>query len=94
MSIDLLPQADYVIVQAVKAQSKTASGIYLPEAAKEKPKTAKVLAVGSDVEGIKVGQQVIYKNEYEATTVKSGAEEYVIVFKKNIIATVVEKQGK
>jgi co-chaperonin GroES (HSP10) len=35
-----------------------------------------------------VGDQIIYKNEYEATTVKDGSQEYTIVFKKNIIAIV------
>ena len=88
MAINIQPMADYVVVKAEEAETKTASGIYLPDQAKEKPKTAKVLAVGADVSEVKVGDRVVYKNEYEATTVKSGPEEYVLVYKKNIIATV------
>jgi len=79
--------ADYVVVQTEEAAKKTASGLYLPDSATEKPKTAKVVAVGSDVKNVKVGEKVIYKNEYEATTVKIDGQEYILVYVKNIIAT-------
>lgn len=79
---------DYIVVQSETAQTKTASGLYLPGNAQEKPKTAKVVAVGSDVKEVKVGERVIYKNEYEATNVKVGKDEYTLVYKKNIIAKV------
>ncbi len=88
MATPVNPMPDYVVVQAEEAVAKTASGIYLPNGAQEKPKTAKVVAVGDNVSNIKVGERVIYKNEYEATTVKVGKEEYILVFKQNIIATV------
>ena len=88
MATSINPMPDYIVVQAEKAASKTKSGLYIPESAQEKPKTAQVVAVGAGVEGVKVGQQVIYKNEYEATTVKLGTDEYIVVFKNNIIATV------
>lgn len=87
MSVPLQPMAEYVVVQTEAAAKKTASGLYLPDSATEKPKIAKVVAVGSDISGIKVGEKVIYKNEYEATTVKIDGEEYILVFYKNIIAT-------
>ena len=82
------PMADYIVVQAEEAALKTASGLYLPGNAQEKPKTAKVVAIGKDVSEVKVGDRVIYKNEYEATNVKSGKDEYTLVLKSNIIATV------
>ncbi len=88
MAVPIQPMDEYVVVEQEKAQTKTASGIFLPESAQEKPKTATVVAVGSDVSTVKVGDRVIYKNEYEATTVKVGSEEYIVVYKKNIIATV------
>lgn len=88
MALNIQPMADYVVAQAEAAEIKTASGLYLPGNAQEKPKTAKVLAVGSDVREVKVGDRIIYKNEYETTSVKSGKEEYIVVFRKNIIATV------
>jgi chaperonin GroES len=87
MSVPLQPMAEYVVVQTEEAAKKTASGLYLPDSATEKPKTAKVMAVGSDVKNVKVGEKVIYKNEYEATTVKIDGQEYILVYVKNIIAT-------
>ncbi len=88
MSVPLEPMAEYIVVQAEAASNKTASGLYLPDNAKEKPKVAKVLAVGTEVKGIKVGDKVIYQNEYEATNVKLDGQEYTLVFQKNVIATV------
>jgi chaperonin GroES len=90
MAIPINPVAGYVVVQADEAEKKTASGLYLPDSAKEKPKTAKVVAVGDGINDVKVGDRVIYKNEYEATTVKVKDEEYILVFFKNVIATVKE----
>lgn len=87
MSVPLQPMAEYVVVQTEEAAKKTASGLYLPDSAKEKPKIAKVVAIGDAVKGVKVGDKVIYQNEYEATTVKVEGEEYILVFFKNIIAT-------
>lgn len=88
MSVPVKPQAEYVVVQAEAAQTKTAGGLYLPNGASEKPKVAKVVAAGSDVKDIKVGDRVLYKNEYESTSVKVDGAEYVIVFHKNIVATI------
>lgn len=88
MSINVNPMADYIVVQALEAKSKTKSGFYLPDSAKETPKTAKVVAVGSAVKDVKVGDQVIYKNEYEATSVKHNSEDYTVINKSNVIATV------
>lgn len=86
MAVAIQPMDEYVVVQAEEAKTTTASGLYIPDSAQEKPKTAKVIAVGSDVKSVKVGDNIIYKNEYEATNVKVGKEDYTIVYKKNIIA--------
>lgn len=86
--MNIQPMADYVVVQADEAQTKTASGLYIPGNAQEKPKTAKVLAVGAAVKSVKVGDRVIYRNEYEAVTVKQDKQEYILVFAGNVIATV------
>lgn len=88
MSVPITPMQGYVVAVAEEAANKTASGLYLPEAAKEKPKTVKVVAVGPGVDGIKTGDRIIYKNSYEATDVKMGADEYTIIFWQNIIAVV------
>jgi chaperonin GroES len=85
-----------VVAQAEEAESKTASGLYLPDNAKEKPKTAKVVAVGPGKIGddnervpmtVKVGDRIIYKS-YSTTDVKVGKEEYMLVKEEDILATV------
>lgn len=86
--MNIQPMADYIVVQADEAQAKTTSGLYIPGNAQEKPKTAKVLAVGEAVKNVKVGDRVIYRNEYEATTVKVDKQDYILVFAGNVIATV------
>jgi len=88
MSVPIQPMSDYVVTQAEEPTSKTTSGLYLPDNAQEKSKIAKVVAVGKGIEGVKVGDRIIYKNEYEATTAKINGEEFTLVFWKNIIATV------
>lgn len=88
MAVHIEPQADYVVAQHKAAETKTASGFYLPEGAKEKPKEATVVAMGANIQGVKVGSKVIYKNTYDATEVQQGTDEYVIIHKDNIVATV------
>ncbi len=87
MSVPLVPLADYIVVEQEQAQSKTASGLYLPEKAAEKPKIAKVLAVGKDVKAVKVGDRVVYGG-YSNTEVKIGSTEYILVKEENVYAKV------
>lgn len=88
MSVPIQPMAEYIVVKAEEAVSKTASGLFIPGNAQEKPKIAKVVALGKDVKEVKLGDRIIYKNEYEATSVKVDSTEYTLVFAKNVIATV------
>jgi len=87
MSVKVQPLADYVVAEAEEAETKTASGLYLPEKAAEKPKVAKVLAVGKDVKQVKVGDRIIYKS-YSTTEVKVGSDEYILVKEEDVLATV------
>lgn len=87
MSTPLTPLADYIVAQAEEAETKTASGLYLPEKAAEKPKTAKVLAVGKTAKQVKVGDRIVYKS-YSTTEVKVGSEEYILVKEEDVLATV------
>ena len=87
MSSPLQPLGDYVVAQAEEAESKTASGLYLPDAAKEKPKTSKVVAVGPAVKQVKVGDRVVYKS-YSNTDVKVGKDDYILIKEEDILATV------
>jgi chaperonin GroES len=96
MSSPLQPLSDYVVAQAEEAQTKTASGIYLPDNAQEKPKTAKVVAVGPGKVGddneripmtLKVGDRIVYKS-YSTTDVKVDGKEYILVKEEDVLATV------
>jgi chaperonin GroES len=87
MSSPLQPLADYVVTQAEEAKSKTTSGLYLPDNVAEKPKTSMVVAIGTDVKRVKVGDRVVYKT-YSTTEVKVDKEEYVLVKEEDILAIV------
>lgn len=86
MTIPIKPLADRVVAVREEVATKTASGIYLPDAAKEKPVLAKVMAIGPDVKGIKVGDRIIYK-EYSVTELKVEGTEYLIVKEEDVLAT-------
>lgn len=90
------PLGDRVVLKSVEAEEKTASGIILTGAAKEKPQFAQVVAVGSGiVDGktvdmeIKVGDKVIY-NKYAGTEVKIDSEEYIVLKQEEIVGVLVD----
>ncbi len=87
MNSPLQPLADYVVTVAEEAQSKTSSGLYLPDNAAEKPKTAQVVAVGSGVKQVKVGDRVVHKS-YSTTEVKVDGTEYTLVKEEDVLAVV------
>lgn len=87
MSVKITPLGDRVVAEAIEQESKTASGIYLPDNAKEKPVMAKVIAVGKNVKNVKVADKILYK-EYSTTEVKMDGKEYILVKEEDILATV------
>jgi chaperonin GroES len=87
MAAPISPLSDYIVAQAEAAETKTAGGLYLPESAKEKPKTANVVAVGPKAKQLKVGDKIVYKS-YSTTDVKVGKEEYILVREEDVLATV------
>jgi chaperonin GroES len=87
MSTPLQPLADYIVAVGEEAATKTASGLYLPEKSAEKPKTAKVVAVGKEAKQVKVGDRIVYKS-YSTTEVKIGQDEYILVKEEDVLATV------
>ena len=87
MSSPIKPLGDRVVAVREKAAEKTASGLYLPDNAKEKPVTAEVQAVGKDVKDVKVGDKILYK-EYSTTEITVNGTEYLIVKEEDILATV------
>jgi chaperonin GroES len=87
MSAKIQPLAEYVVAVSEEPETKTASGLYLPDNAAEKPKVAKVIAVGKDVKQVKVSDRIIYKS-YSTTDVKVEKEEYILVKEEDILATI------
>ena len=87
MSAPLKPLGDYVVAVGEEAETKTKSGIYLPEKATEKPKTAKVVAAGPNAKQVKVGDRIVYKS-FSTTEVKVNGDEYILVKEEDVLATV------
>lgn len=83
------PLADRVLVKTEKTESKTASGIIIPDTAQEKTQTAVVIAVGDDKEKIKVaaGERIMY-DKYAGTSIKIDGEEHLILKAGDIIAVI------
>jgi chaperonin GroES len=87
MSTPIKPLADRVVAVRAEVATKTASGFYLPDNAKEKPVMAEIKAVGPDVKTLKVGDKIVYK-EYSTTELKIDGTEYLIVKEEDVLATV------
>jgi len=85
--VPITPLADYVVVQQEAATTKTASGLYLPDSAAEKPKIATVLAVGPTVKEVKVGDKVVFGG-YSNTDIKIENADYMLVKAENIYAKI------
>jgi chaperonin GroES len=87
MSTPLQPMGDYIVAESEEAETKTASGLYVPGNAQEKPKTAKILAIGKAVKELKVGDRIVYKT-YSTTEVKVESKDYILVKEEDVLATV------
>jgi len=93
---NIKPLFGNVLVKPLEAENKTASGIILPDTAKEKPQIGTVMAIGDGEmtpEGkkvpmvVKVGDKVMYK-KWGGNEIKVGTEEWTIVDQKDILAVV------
>ena len=98
MSVSIKPLEDRIVVKALEAETTTASGLVIPDSAKEKPQEGEVLAVGPgriDDKGnrvpldVAVGDKVIY-SKYGGTEVKYAGEEYLILSARAVLAVVVK----
>jgi hypothetical protein len=82
------PLGERILIKQTEQEEVTKSGIVLPgTASKEKPIIGEVLAVGSKIEEVKVGDKVIFE-KYSGTEVKDGEESYLILEKDNVLAIV------
>ncbi len=96
MSISIKPLEDRIVIRQVEAEQTTASGLVIPDTAKEKPQEGEVIAVGPgrvDDNGnripvdVKVGDVVIY-SRYGGTEVKYDGQEYQILSSRDVLAVV------
>ena len=97
MSVSIKPLEDRIVVQPVEAEQVTASGLVIPDTAKERPQEAEVIAVGPgriDDHGnripvdVKVGDKVIF-SKYGGTELKYNGEEYLVLSARDVLAVVV-----
>ena len=97
MSVSIKPLEDRIVIKSLEAEQTTASGLVIPDTAKEKHQEGEVLAVGPgswNEDGderiprdVKVGDRVIY-SEYGGTEIKHGGEEYLILSARDVLAIV------
>ena len=94
--MNLKPLDDRVIIEAAKAETKSAGGIVLPDSAKEKPQEGKIVATGPGVldddgkrakMSVKKGDRVVY-GKYAGTDIKVDGKEYKIMRERDILAKI------
>lgn len=90
-NVNIKPLADRVLVQPAAAEEKTASGIIIPDTAKEKPQKGEVIAVGTGKKDepltVQVGDQILY-GKYAGTEITVEGKEYLIMRESDIFAVV------
>ncbi len=91
MAIKIKPLADRVLVEPAAAETKTASGLYIPDSAKEKPQKGVVIAIGTGKKDepmtVKVGDDVLY-GKYSGTEITIEGKEYLIMREADIFAII------
>ncbi|MDB4590481.1 co-chaperone GroES [Flavobacteriaceae bacterium] len=91
MALKIQPLSDRVLVEPQEAETKTASGLYIPDSAKEKPQQGKVVAVGKGKKDhnmtVKVGDIVLY-GKYSGSELKHEGNDYLIMREEDILAII------
>ncbi len=89
--MNVRPLADRVLVEPKEAETKTASGLYIPDTAKEKPQEGKILAVGSGKKDepmeLKAGDIVLY-GKYAGTEINVDGKSYMIMRQSDVLAII------
>ncbi len=85
------PLADRVLIEPKEAEAKTASGLYIPDTAKEKPQAGKIIAVGCGKKDepmeLKVGDNVLY-GKYAGTEITVDGKEYLMMRQSDVMAVI------
>ncbi len=81
------PLGDRILVKTVEESNTTASGIIIPDNAKEKPNRAEVIAIGTDVEDVKVGDTVVY-GKYSGTELVLDGNDYIVLEVSDVLGVI------
>jgi chaperonin GroES len=91
MKLNIKPLADRVLIEPIAAETKTASGIFIPDTAKEKPQKGTVIAAGNGKKDepmtVKIGDIVLY-GKYAGTELKLEGKDYLIMREEDILAII------
>lgn len=91
MALNIKPLSDRVLIEPVAAETQTASGIFIPDTAKEKPQKGTVVAVGKGTKEhdmtVVVGDTVLY-GKYAGTELKHEGKDYLIMREDDILAVI------
>ncbi|MBQ5541414.1 MAG: co-chaperone GroES [Bacteroidales bacterium] len=91
MALNIKPLCTRVVVKVQEAETKTKSGIYIPDSAKEKPQRGEIVAVGNGTKDeameLKAGDVVLY-GKYAGTKIEIDGEEYLIMNQSDVLAIV------
>jgi len=91
MALNITPLSDRVLIEPVAAETQTASGIFIPDTAKEKPQKGTVVAVGKGNKDhdmtVKIGDTVLY-GKYAGTDLKFEGKDYLIMREDDILAII------
>jgi chaperonin GroES len=91
MALKIQPLSDRVLVEPQAAETKTASGLFIPDSAKEKPQQGKVMAVGKGKKDhdmtVKKGDIVLY-GKYSGSELKLDGKDYLIMREEDILAII------
>lgn len=88
--IKVQPMGARILVKPLEQENITATGLYIPETAKEKPQTGVVVAVGDDEDiKLKVNDKILFA-KYSGTEIKLGSDDYLIMECSDVLAKVIE----
>ena len=91
MELNIKPLADRVLIEPLEAETKTASGLIIPDTAKEKPQKGSVIACGKGTKDnpitLKVGDNILY-GKYAGTELQHEGEDYLIMRESDILAII------
>ncbi|MDH4228681.1 MAG: co-chaperone GroES [Nitrospirota bacterium] len=85
--MNLKPLKDRVLISYVEEAEKSAGGIYIPDAAKEKPQRGKVEAIGGEVKEVKVGNEILF-SKYAGDKFKVGTKDMLILKEEEILGVI------